>query len=225
MPIQLIQKIAGKIKQESYDIDKSISNRDIFYFTLKRIIMLLRGFIFMRRNVFLGKRVDIYFKNHIVFGKYVSIQDGVEIDALSKNGIKMGNNVSIGKNSYIKCTSTLKELGDGLTIADNVGIGSNSYLGCWGGIKIDKNTITGERLTIHSDNHEFSEKSILIRHQGMNKRSVKIGENCWIGSNVTLLGGVQIGNGCVVGAGAVVTKSVPENSIVVGNPAKVIRSR
>ena len=54
---------------------------------------------------------------------------------------------------------------------------------------------------------------------------VSIGENCWFGSNVTVLGGVSIGSGCVVGAGSVVTKDMPGNSVIVGNPARVFKNR
>lgn len=53
---------------------------------------------------------------------------------------------------------------------------------------------------------------------------IKVGDNCFIGANSTILLGVNIGNNCIVGAGAVVTKSIPPNSIVGGNPARIISS-
>ncbi len=52
---------------------------------------------------------------------------------------------------------------------------------------------------------------------------IKIGNNCWLASNVTVIGGVTIGDGCVIGAGSVVTRDIPPNSLAVGNPCKVIR--
>jgi len=54
-------------------------------------------------------------------------------------------------------------------------------------------------------------------------KPVSIGDDCWIGGNSVICPGVTIGNGCVIGAGSVVTKDIPENSLAVGNPAKVIR--
>jgi maltose O-acetyltransferase len=54
-------------------------------------------------------------------------------------------------------------------------------------------------------------------------RPITIGDNTWLGGNVTVLPGVTIGSNSVVGAGAVVTKDVPDNVIVVGTPAKVLR--
>ena len=53
---------------------------------------------------------------------------------------------------------------------------------------------------------------------------IKIGSNCWFGGNVTVLGGVTIGDGCVIGAGSVVVKDIPANSVAVGNPARVVRT-
>jgi len=57
------------------------------------------------------------------------------------------------------------------------------------------------------------------------ERPVRIGAGCWIGDNITILEGVEIGDGAIVGAGAVVTRSIPAYAIAVGNPAKVIRYR
>lgn len=53
---------------------------------------------------------------------------------------------------------------------------------------------------------------------------IKIGNNCFIGAHTLILPGVTIGNNCIVGAGSVVTKSVPDSSVVAGNPAKYITS-
>lgn len=54
-------------------------------------------------------------------------------------------------------------------------------------------------------------------------KPINIGDNCWISANVVITGGVTIGEGCVIGAGSVVTKDIPANSLVAGNPCKVIR--
>lgn len=54
-------------------------------------------------------------------------------------------------------------------------------------------------------------------------KPIKVGSNCWFGANVTILPGVTIGNGVVIGAGSVVTKDLPDDTICVGNPCKVLR--
>lgn len=55
-------------------------------------------------------------------------------------------------------------------------------------------------------------------------KPIKVGNNVWFGGNVTVLPNVTIGDNCVIGAGSVVTKDIPNNSLAVGNPAKVIRN-
>ena len=54
-------------------------------------------------------------------------------------------------------------------------------------------------------------------------KPITIGSNCWLGGNVTVIGGVSIGEGCVIGAGSVVIKDIPENCFAAGNPCRVIR--
>lgn len=66
---------------------------------------------------------------------------------------------------------------------------------------------------------------MLIKNQGVSNKGIKIGNNCWIGSNVTFLDGSELADGCVVAAGAVVTKKFSENSVIGGVSAKIIKIR
>jgi acetyltransferase-like isoleucine patch superfamily enzyme len=86
-----------------------------------------------------------------------------------------------------------------------------------GGIYIGDRVQIGPHVTIVTDNHDFSNRSVL------RCRPVRIGSGVWIGANVTILPGVTVGENAVIAAGAVVTKDVPANSIAGGNPARVIR--
>lgn len=86
-----------------------------------------------------------------------------------------------------------------------------------GGITLGDRVQIGPHVTIVTDNHDFKNRSVLIC------KPVKVGNGVWIGANVTILPGVTVGENAVIAAGAVVTKDVPANSIVGGNPAKVIR--
>ncbi|MNG32136.1 Virginiamycin A acetyltransferase [compost metagenome] len=76
-----------------------------------------------------------------------------------------------------------------------------------------------------AENHVFSDKTKPIKEQGIYRQGITIEDDCWIGSNVTILDGVTIGTGSVVAAGAVVTKDVPPYSVVGGVPAKIIKER
>ena len=64
---------------------------------------------------------------------------------------------------------------------------------------------------------------IFFRQQGITRKGIKIGSNCWIGSKVTVLDGVTVGNGCVIAAGAVLTKSFPDHVVIGGVPAKILK--
>lgn len=107
-------------------------------------------------------------------------------------------------------------------------IGNNFYMnvGCHilGEIKIGDNVQIGPKTVIWGRDHGIS-KFELIRNQPHVKKPIIIGNDVWIGANVTILKGVNIGDGAVIGAGSVVTKDIPEYAIAVGNPAKVIGYR
>ena len=88
-----------------------------------------------------------------------------------------------------------------------------------GDIRIGNKVIFGPFCHLISDTHDY-EKDI---SKGKGSRRIIIGNNVWIASNVKILKGVNIGDNCVIGAGSVVDKNVPNNSIVAGIPARIIR--
>jgi acetyltransferase-like isoleucine patch superfamily enzyme len=90
-----------------------------------------------------------------------------------------------------------------------------------GKIKISENCIIGPRVILRTANHKFSEIEKIKRLQGHEVGDIFIGKNVWIGANVVILPGVSIGENSVIGAGAVVTESIPKNSLAVCFPAKV----
>lgn len=107
-------------------------------------------------------------------------------------------------------------------------VGDNFYMnaGCHilGEITFGNNVMIGPKTVIWGRDHGIL-KDKLMREQPHSKLPIIIGNDVWIGANVTVLKGVTIGNGAVVGAGSVVTKNIPEYAIVVGNPARVVKYR
>lgn len=108
----------------------------------------------------------------------------------------------------------------------NIKVGQNVFINACcrfqdqGGIEIGDGSLIGHNTTIATLNHDFNPS----KRQNLTPSPVKIGKNVWIGSDCTILPGVEIGDGAIIGAGSVVTKSVPKNSIAVGNPARVIKT-
>ena len=117
----------------------------------------------------------------------MSINNRCYIDALSINGIELGNNVSVGPNTKIECTGNLQHLGKGLMVGNDVGLGSDNFYGCAGGITIGSDSIVGNFVSFHSENHVFEDVGKPIRLQGVTHSGIDIGRNCWIGAKSTIL--------------------------------------
>ncbi|AKR43386.1 DapH/DapD/GlmU-related protein [Methylophilus sp. TWE2] len=224
----IIEKCASKIKGESYKLDGNLGLLTIFQIALERLRNLLRGICYSRKlnqRVFVGKHVTIKNRRYLCLGKGVTIGDYVSIDGLSRDGISIGNNVSIGPFSILQASGVISNLGAGLKIGDNSGIGAYSYIGAAGGVSIGQNVIMGQYVSFHSENHNFSLPDIPIRKQGVTREGIVIEDDCWVGAKVTFLDGAFLSRGCVVAAGAVVRGVIPPNSVIGGVPAKVIKSR
>lgn len=232
MLTSFIERLIRYVKNDSnYSIRVELSTQDIVVIVIRRGLALFRGWLFLifrfrKMSIFFkGQNSNIYFSNHFELGSPLTIGDNVTIECLGKTGIKLGSNVNIPDGSFIRCTGVISELGVGLEIGDNTGLGHNSFINAQGGVSIGNDVIIGPNVSILAENHVFVSSDELIRLQGVNRIGIKIDNNVWIGANVTILDGVQIGTGCVIGAGSVVTKSLPSYSIAVGNPCKVVKSR
>lgn len=155
----------------------------------------------------------------------ILISDNVEINALSKQGIVLGNNVSIHRNTIIECTGVIRELGEGLVVGSNVGIAQNCFIQVRGFVSIGSNVMFGPNVSIFSENHGFENTDVPMIKQPTTRKGVVIEDDVWLGTQSVILDGVTIGKGSIVAAGAVVNMSVPPYSIVAGVPAKIIKSR
>ncbi len=147
------------------------------------------------------------------------------LNALSYDGVEIGNNFTLGKYAVIECTGVLRNVGNSLKIGNNVGINHYCFIGVRGNITIGDNVIFGPRVNIFSENHNFDRLDISIKNQGVTKEDTIIGNDVWIGASVSIMPGVKVGNGCVIAAGSVVTKDSADFSVVAGVPAKIIKNR
>ena len=229
MPLtKYLLKLAGK---EGFELDERIGKKYIISLCMRYGFMIIRGKCFSlgRKNisnsVFVGKHVKTLEKGYLVIGDKTKIHDGVYIDALSKNGVVMGDRVVIGRNTRIECTGSLESIGLGVKIGNRTTFGSDCYFGAAGGIEIGDDVVAGQYIRFHSENHNFNDLDTLIRDQGVSHKGIKIGKNCWIGAGVVFLDGSELGDGCVVAANAVVNKKFESNSVIAGIPARVISKR
>lgn len=217
-----------KKKNPDFDLDRSVTSGVLLSLCWQKALCLIRSWRLLffgkiPKWLFLGKGVQFFNIANMRFGKFVQLEDYVYLNALGTQALELGNNVKIGAYSRLIISTSFNDVGSFIKIGDNVGLGEFAYLGGAGGLEIGADCIIGQYLSCHPENHQFEDTSQLIRHQGVVRKGIKIGRNCWIGAKVTILDGVVIGDNCVIAAGAVVTKSMPANSVIGGLPAKVIK--
>lgn len=226
--IKLIQKF---LHRSDLNFSKEIPMTYYLRIVVQRGCMLVRGFvkgIFFGgkgKRLFIGKKTNLLCLKQVFVGSGVSIQDGVLLNALSRDGVHLGDNSSIGANTVIKVSGSMFELGKGFWLGKYSSLANDCFIGAAGGVSIGDYVNIGQCVRFHSENHEFSDISVKICEQGTTHKGIKIGNDCWIGAGAVFLDGAVIGNGCVVGANAVVNGIFPDYAVIVGVPAKIIKTR
>lgn len=129
---------------------------------------------------------------------------------------------SIGKRSVVESFSCINNAVGDVVIGDYTRIGLHCTV--IGPVTIGNNVNLAQGITVSALNHNFEDTRLRIDEQGVNTSEIVIDDDVWIGANAVITAGVHIGRHSVVAAGAVVTKDVPEYSVVGGVPAKVIRT-
>ena len=127
----------------------------------------------------------------------------------------------VGRHSVIESFSCINNAVGDVTIGDYTRIGIHNTI--IGPVCIGNHVNLAQGITVTALNHNFEDASKRIDEQGISTKPVVIGDDVWIGANAVILPGVTIGKHCVVAAGAVVTKDVPDNCVVGGVPAKLIK--
>ncbi len=142
------------------------------------------------KNLHLTKMPDFYFDSS---DSQMIIDQNVTIRGLGSFVFFNGGRIRLGENTFFNTNCSINSL-------------------CK--VQIGANCLFGQNVSIYDHNHQFRNKSILIKDQGYTTAPVQIGNNCWIGSNVIILKGVTIGNNCVIGANCIIHNDIPDNSLV-----------
>lgn len=129
------------------------------------------------------------------------------------------SNLHMGDESYISGGCIMRGK---ISMGDGCCIGANSHIA--GPATFGANTMIANNVSIFAFNHGM-DPSQAMRHQACSSKGIAIGDDCWIGANVSIVDGVTIGSHSVIAAGAVVTSDIPAWSIAGGVPARVIKSR
>jgi acetyltransferase-like isoleucine patch superfamily enzyme len=162
----------------------------------------------------------IHIADDVIVGMYATINASPKIKTtLSKEGIY------IGKKSKIGAFSILESVGGYISLGEECSIKEYCLIYGTGGVEIGNYVRIATHVSIIAENHNYDDIHLPIFRQGVSYKGIKIGNDVLIGTRTVILDGVTIEDGCVVGAGSVVTDSIPPNSVVVGNPAKILRER
>ncbi len=135
-----------------------------------------------------------------------------------KNSITISGKVTLGRATRMTAGGSGK-----VHIGENVLVDDSTFIMAHEKIEIGKNTTIAAFCFITDFNHSYKNGSVSVLEQGYETKPISIGKNVWIGTHCIVLPGIKIGDGSIIGAGSVVTHDVPENSIAVGNPARIVK--
>lgn len=159
---------------------------------------------FKKAKSVIHKPLELLNTKYVTVGKGVRVKDNVRINCYDRFG-----------------TESFKP---DLIIGDSVIINHNCTMFCTDSLIIGNNTIFAENVFITTENHGTNPEIETPYHaQNLSSKSVSIGEGCWIGEKVSILPGSIIGKKCIIGANAVVNGNIPDYTIAVGVPARVIK--
>lgn len=146
---------------------------------------------------YIGKPCFIAGRKRISIGSRTRIFPGIRMEAIDTGEIKIGDNVAIEQNVHITSMGSKLIVGDNTTIAPNVFLSNLE--------------------------HEYSDTTKSVMDQGYNLKDTVIGEGCFIGYGAAILAGTVLGKHCIVGANAVVKGLFPDNCVIVGIPARIVK--
>ncbi len=145
--------------------------------------------------------------------------EGIKGSPRYRDRLTIGNHCSIQPYAFISTS------GGWIEIGNDCCINPFSILYGYGGLRIGNDVMIANSCLIVPQNHNITPGTGSLLATGSTGKGIIIHDNVWLGSNVTILDGVEIGRGAVIGAGAVVTKDIPEGVVAVGVPCRVMRRR
>ncbi len=174
----------------------------------------------MGRGCVFGRSVALRCPGRVALGDRVMVDDLVVLDAKGATSrIRLGNDILVGRSTILSCNEAVIETGD------LISIGPFCFFASKGGIRLGSGVSIGSGTHLMAGGHVSADPEVAILKQARTALGITVEDNVWIGSGTKVLDGVTIGRNSIVAAGSVVSKDVPEYSVVMGNPARVIEKR
>lgn len=178
---------------------------------IKRLVIFFNTRSFRHKLKKRGKNVMVHYRNRL---------EGL-------NNVEIGDNFTAMEGLWLGTYSQYEsyQYNPQIIIGNDVHLSRNCHIGAINKITISDNVLIGSNVLINDHSHGESFDYSLPRNKLplVSKGEIFIGENCFIGDNTCILSGVTIGKNCVIGANSVVNKSFPDNCIIAGNPAKIVK--
>ena len=155
------------------------------------------------------------------FGSHSVLQPPIRIEG--EHRIAVGSDVFVGGGAWLQVIDGLE--GEGfIEIGDGTSLAGGCVLSSAVGIRLGRRVLFARHVYVADHRHAFADGSRAVLDQGIEQvEPVTIGDGAWLGENVVVGPGVTIGRGAVVGANAVVLDDVPDRSVAVGAPARIVR--
>ena len=192
---------------------KKVNSRNYRYFLsgLKGLVKCGSYEAKIYRNVSITYPKNITIKGKIILYPFVRINN------FHKGDVFFANNIQIFSHT------TIESAGGKIVIGENVIIGEYSTIQGQGNVYIEKNVLLASHIHLITNSHYYEDINTPIKYQSNISAPITIREGAWIGINVTILKGVTIGKNAVIGAGSIVKNDIPDYSVAVGCPAKVVK--
>nr|WP_315030681.1 acyltransferase [uncultured Chryseobacterium sp.] len=172
----------------------------------------------------INRRIQLFYlkKHSKVFFKNIRLGVGNRF-TFDKNLKKVSIGPSADFRNYT-CILVMKNAT--LEIGHHFFMNNFCSINCLEHIFIGNNTLFGENVRLYDHNHAYENSPVMkISTSEFTKAPIRIGQNCWLGSNVTVLKGVTIGDNCIIGAGCTIHKDVPPNTMVINKQDLIFNTR
>lgn len=176
----------------------------------------------------LSRRLGLFLRRFLVpsfvVTIYALIRWGVRVSTRAE--VELSSNLRLGRGTTVGSFSKIKTTDGPVVTGENCGFGTGCFLdGGEAGISLGDNVACGPNVAIIAVNYKYEQLDVPLEQQGFTSAGIAIGNNVWIGAGTVILDGTVIGDNSIVVANSLVNRRFPPNSIIQGNPAKVILER